>query len=100
VNGRGDHGKGGGDDGGKKDGGEAKEHGGSKGNGVEPPTSQGTARAFQSPTYFTGAYTFSQFPSAAGVGGSMNGSIWTQSIGGNPNGHPSMRNQAFDPSTW
>jgi hypothetical protein len=78
----------------------AKNTAAAKGMVPEPPTSQGTARAFQSPAYFTGASTFSRFPSAAGVGGSMNGSVWTQSIGGSPNGHPSIRNQAFDPSTW
>jgi hypothetical protein len=30
----------------------------------------------------------------------MNGGLWNQSIGGSPNGHPSMRQQVFDPSTW
>jgi hypothetical protein len=30
----------------------------------------------------------------------MNGGLWNQSSGGSPNGHPSMRQQVFDPSTW
>jgi hypothetical protein len=70
--------------------------GAAKGMARELPASEGTAGVFQSP----GASTFSQFPSTAGVGDSMNGCIWTQSIGGSPNGQPLMRHQAFDPSTW
>ncbi|CAN6201228.1 unnamed protein product [Urochloa humidicola] len=74
---------------------------GAKGTTASPPPSEGTAGAFQSPASFTGTSTFySQFPSATSVGGSMNGAFWTQSFGGSPDGHPSMRHQAFDPSIW
>jgi hypothetical protein len=78
----------------------AKNAAAAKGMASEPLASEGTAGVFQSPEQFTGASTFSQFPSAAGVGGSMNGCIWTQSIVGSPNGQPLMHHQAFDPSTW
>jgi hypothetical protein len=72
-----------------------------KGTMSVPPPSEAIAGAFQSPVSFTDAsISCSQYASAANVGGISNGAFCTQGFGGSLNVHPSMRHQAFDPSTW